>query len=223
MPRKSISKLLEEEAEKLASNRSESTVDVTAEVVSTEITNTENPEATANQTDLAAVIQDLHSSLEKSQAQETILQQQVNDLQSALAEQKAIAEKLTQELEETKQAAASEQKALTKKLTKGETALAEQKAVTEKLTQELEETKQTASAEQKAVTEKLTKELEEAKQTILQLAEANSQLIEENKKIKPPQPSSQLTYRKSHRPPDLPMQKTPVSSDDFAANTWLYD
>lgn len=222
MPRKSISKLLEEEAQKLTPSASESTVDITAEVVTTETSSEETSEATSNQTDLADTIKALQASLEKAQAQEAILQQQVNDLQAALSAQTALSEKLTQELEATKQTASSEQKALTKKLNTGETALAEQKALADKLTKELAEVKQTALVEQKALTEKFTTELEEAKQTILQLAEANSQLIEENKTLKQPQQSSKLTYRKSHRAPDLPVKNT-EPPDDFAANTWLYD
>ncbi|HLP89329.1 MAG TPA: hypothetical protein VK184_12150 [Nostocaceae cyanobacterium] len=109
-----------------------------------------------------------------------------------------------------------------------QTILSEQKALTEKFTQELETVKQTALLEQKALTEKFTQELEEAKQTILQLAAANSQLIEEKKSVKQPQPSSQpkinsqLTYRKSHLAPNLPVRKA-ETPEDFSKNTWLYD
>ncbi|WP_066381647.1 hypothetical protein [Anabaena sp. CA = ATCC 33047] len=93
---------------------------------------------------------------------------------------------------------------------------------------------ESALAQQKAAVERITKELYEAKQTALQLAEANSQLIEENQSLKqkPPTPTPKqpeqptykpVTYRKSHLTPEkLPVQPT-ESQDNFSANTWLYD
>ncbi|AUT00992.1 hypothetical protein CLI64_11590 [Nostoc sp. CENA543] len=100
---------------------------------------------------------------------------------------------------------------------------------------------QSALAEQKATVERVTKELHETKQTALQLAEANSQLIEENKsvkqeqeaqlqkqqekeKAKQPKPHQPVLYRKSHRTPEqYPVVQTNESKDDFSSNTWLYD
>ncbi|OCQ91210.1 hypothetical protein BCD64_24680 [Nostoc sp. MBR 210] len=91
---------------------------------------------------------------------------------------------------------------------------------------------QTSLSEQQASVERLTKELEEAKTTVLQLAEANSKLIEENKALQQPKASivpqkkdnyHQTDYRKSHRAPEKLPDMPAETKDDFAANTWLYD
>ena len=95
--------------------------------------------------------------------------------------------------------------------------------------------------EKQVLTEKLTKELHEAKQTALQLAEANSQLIAESnstvqvKQKNSPTPAKEeksaiqvkekynpAKYIKSRRIPEhLIERKKP--DDNFAENTWLYD
>ena len=100
---------------------------------------------------------------------------------------------------------------------------------------------QSALYEKQVLTEKLTKELHEAKQTALQLAEANSQLIAESnstvqvKHKNSPTPAKQeksaiqvkekynpAKYIKSRRIPEhLIERKKP--DDNFAENTWLYD
>lgn len=100
---------------------------------------------------------------------------------------------------------------------------------------------QSALYEKQVLTEKLTKELHEAKQTALQLAEANSKLIAESnstvqvKQKNSPTPAkeeksaiqvkekySPVNYRKSRRIPEhLIERKKP--DDNFAENTWLYD
>ncbi|WP_414564926.1 MULTISPECIES: hypothetical protein [unclassified Anabaena] len=105
-------------------------------------------------------------------------------------------------------------------------------------------------SEQKASTEKLTKELQEAKKAAIHLAEANSQLIEENNSLKQEREKELLKqekeknllqqekenksaiqvkekydpmgYRKSHRVPEHLLERQ-KEEDDFAANTWLYD
>jgi len=82
---------------------------------------------------------------------------------------------------------------------------------------------QTALSLQKASSERSQQELEEAKQMILQLAQSNSQLIEENKGLKQAKDGSKLNnYKKSHLLSEKLTDK-PKVSDDFAANTWLYD
>lgn len=100
---------------------------------------------------------------------------------------------------------------------------------------------QSALAAQKSSLEKVTKELSETKQTALQLAEANSQIIEENKAFKQAQETQiqqqkttektkeqkshqPVLYRKSHRTAEqFPVVQPTESKDDFSANTWLYD
>ncbi|WP_071190517.1 hypothetical protein [Trichormus sp. NMC-1] len=99
---------------------------------------------------------------------------------------------------------------------------------------------------QKALEERLTTELYETKKTALQLAESNSQLIEEInglKKVKEPvkepvketykEPiretyketsrSLSINPKKSHRSPERLQEKPNQSNDNFADNTWLYD
>ncbi|WP_138501118.1 hypothetical protein [Nostoc sp. PA-18-2419] len=100
----------------------------------------------------------------------------------------------------------------------------------------------TLASEQKTLAEQLTKELNDAKKTALQLAEANSQLIEEinvlkqsakttsqitakpTSAIRPVKESyNPLTYKKSHRSSEKLAEQQTVTNDDFAENTWLYD
>jgi hypothetical protein len=91
-------------------------------------------------------------------------------------------------------------------------------------------------SEQEALAERLTKELYETKQTALQLADSNSQLLEEIKVLNQPsqQPHSQLSqqasqisksiqYKKSHRSIERLQEKPNQDSEDFSKNTWLYD
>jgi chromosome segregation ATPase len=95
---------------------------------------------------------------------------------------------------------------------------------------------QTAFSEKEALVERLTNELYETKQTALQLADSNSQLLEEIKGLKQPsqQPHSQLSqqgsqisksiqYKKSHRSIERLQEKPNQDSEDFSKNTWLYD
>lgn len=125
-----------------------------------------------------------------------------------------------------------------------QTSLAASQAHEKTLEQQIVEL-QSALAEQQTSVERLTKELYDAKKTILQLAEANSQLIEESQTLKQEQEASKaakqqaqvaiqkqpepksykpvLSYRKSHRTPEqMPVQQS-EAQDDFSANTWLYD
>lgn len=95
---------------------------------------------------------------------------------------------------------------------------------------------QIAVSEKEVLAERLIKELSETKQTALQLADSNSQLLEEIKILKQPsqQPHSQLSqqgsqisksiqYKKSHRSIERLQEKPNQDSADFSANTWLYD
>ncbi|MDB9465575.1 hypothetical protein PN480_10475 [Dolichospermum circinale CS-1225] len=83
-------------------------------------------------------------------------------------------------------------------------------------------------SEKKALTERLTEELYETKQTALQLADSNSQLLEEIKVFKKPsqqtsQISKSIQYKKSHRSIERLQEKPNQDSEDFSKNTWLYD
>jgi chromosome segregation ATPase len=111
------------------------------------------------------------------------------------------------------------------------------------LQQQITELKSAAS-EQKASTQRLTKELDDAKKTVLQLAEANSKLIEENNLLKQEKENKSssiqvkenksssiqvkekynpVAYRKSHRIAEKLPEQPADTNDDFANNTWLYD
>ena len=83
-------------------------------------------------------------------------------------------------------------------------------------------------SEKKELTERLTEELYETKQTALQLADSNSQLLEEIKIFKQPsqqtsQISKSIQYKKSHRSIERLQEKPNQDSEDFSKNTWLYD
>jgi regulator of replication initiation timing len=83
-------------------------------------------------------------------------------------------------------------------------------------------------SEKKALAERLTEELYETKQTALQLADSNSQLLEEIKIFKQPsqqasQISKSIQYKKSHRSIERLQEKPNQDSEDFSKNTWLYD
>ncbi|MFM6673396.1 MAG: hypothetical protein ACKPJO_25240, partial [Dolichospermum sp.] len=87
---------------------------------------------------------------------------------------------------------------------------------------------QTVISEKKALTERLTEELYETKQTALQLADSNSQLLEEIKVFKQlsqqtSQISKSIQYKKSHRSIDRLQEKPTQDNEDFSKNTWLYD
>jgi uncharacterized coiled-coil DUF342 family protein len=99
---------------------------------------------------------------------------------------------------------------------------------------------QIAVSDQEALAERLTQELHETKQTALQLADSNSQLLEEIKVFKHPyqessqKPNQQLStqasqisksiqYKKSHRSIERLQEKPNQDSEDFSKNTWLYD
>ncbi|MDH6061358.1 hypothetical protein NWP17_13085 [Chrysosporum bergii ANA360D] len=100
---------------------------------------------------------------------------------------------------------------------------------------------QSALYEEQILTERLTKELHEVKKTALNLAEANSKLIEESNSSVPGNQKKPTTsekthrsaiqvqekynpvgYKKSHRIPEHLIE--PKKEDDISAdNTWLLD
>lgn len=91
---------------------------------------------------------------------------------------------------------------------------------------------QSTIAEHQATAQELNQQLHEAKQAAIHLADANSQLLEENTALKAP-PSQEsaiqvrekydpMGYRKSHRIPQQLLERA-AEPDDFGANTWLYD
>ncbi|MBH8564775.1 hypothetical protein I8748_21755 [Nostoc sp. CENA67] len=118
----------------------------------------------------------------------------------------------------------------------------EQSQKNEKTLQEKITDLQSALSEQQAAAERLTKELNEAKNTALQLAEANSKLIEENNSFKQEKENKAAVkekenkssiqvrekynpsdYRKSHRISEKLPEAPKDTNDDFSSNTWLYD
>ncbi|MBH8552306.1 hypothetical protein I8751_07950 [Nostocaceae cyanobacterium CENA357] len=115
--KQSLSDLIQEEAQKLTPTEDESTIEVQAEKVVEENTlaadtsSTETPEPTSarrtnpTKADLEVIIKELKETLEQSQKKEKTFQKKLADLQAALSEQQASAERLTKELNETKKTA----------------------------------------------------------------------------------------------------------------------
>lgn len=103
MTNRNLSELLQEEAQKFTPSQSESVIEITAEKVVE--TNSYSSAETVVQTNLEFTIKELQETLEKSQNQVVSLQQENSELQTALSEQKSLAESLTKELYETKKTA----------------------------------------------------------------------------------------------------------------------
>lgn len=102
-----LTDLLQEEAQKFIPSPDEATIEVNYEkVTETDIPVTDKTPAITNTvTDLQITIQELQINLEKSQNQEYSLQQEISQLQTALLTEKALTERLTKELYETKKTA----------------------------------------------------------------------------------------------------------------------
>ncbi|NET00586.1 MAG: hypothetical protein F6K61_08405 [Sphaerospermopsis sp. SIO1G1] len=139
MNKKSLTNLLQEETQKFTPSPDDSTIEVTAEkVIESELLPdeeiTKKSKSTKSKTptkaDLEVTIQELKESLEEYENQETELNQEIADLNTALSEQKTLAERLTTELRQ--------------EITDLNTALSEQKTLAERLAKELYETKKTA-------------------------------------------------------------------------------
>jgi chromosome segregation ATPase len=103
MVKKRLADVIEEEAQKFTPPQGESVIEVTAQTITEEAPAAET--TTANLEKLEKTVKNLQTNLEQAQQKEITLQQKIIDLQSALAEQKAIGEKLTKELDQTKQTA----------------------------------------------------------------------------------------------------------------------
>lgn len=93
---------------------------------------------------------------------------------------------------------------------------------------------QIALAERQTLIEKLNQELDETKKTALQLADSNSNLLEEIELLKKRTPSpaivkkdiyhpAQSHYKKDHRQLPVMKEKPESNKEDFGKNTWLYD
>lgn len=193
MAKKSISDLLQEEAQKLTPTVEESAIEVEAVEIAEQETSADDETATLTpepnstrrtnptKADLEVTIKELKETLEQSHKKEKKFQQKITDLQSTLSEQQAVAERLT-------------------------------------------------------------KELNEAKNTVLQLADANSKLIEENNSLKQEKENqaavkeketkssiqvrekyNPVGYKKSHRISEKLPEYPKETNDDFSSNTWLYD
>ncbi len=124
MVKKRLSDLLQEEAQKSSPPEGETTIEVTAIPVHSPVDEVQeaasNPaeedltlvveEATAKRThptkaELEATVKELTQTVEEVRQKEATLEQQIDDLQSALSEQKELALRLKKELKEAKQAA----------------------------------------------------------------------------------------------------------------------
>ncbi len=177
MPKKNLSNLIQEEAQKFTPLQGEPIIEIAAEsVLEVKTPINDIPDSTHNtQLELEASVKELQQIVFTLKQQESTLKQQISDLQIVVSEKEALAERLTKEVYETKQ-------------------------------------------------------------TALQLADSNSQLLEEIKVLKQPyqqsspQPSTQssqisksIQYKKSHRSIERLQEKPSQDSEDFSKNTWLYD
>jgi predicted nucleic acid-binding Zn-ribbon protein len=173
MPKKNLSNLIQEEAQKFIPLQGEPVIEVAAEaVLETQTLTTEIPDSPSNKKlELEARIEELGQTITALKQKEDTLKNKISDLQIVVTEKDALVERLTTELQETKQ-------------------------------------------------------------TALQLADSNSQLLEEIKVFKQPhtqtseqatQISKSIQYKKSHRSIERLQEKPTQDSEDFSKNTWLYD
>ncbi len=156
---------------------------------------------------------------EESSAEE--LETTVKQLQEHLENTRQNQEKLQQQIQEL-QAALSTKEATIKNL---QTSLEKMQNNEENLRQKIQEL-QSVLSEKDVLIERLNQELREAKQAAVQLAEANSKLIEEaqvSKKQK--EISKPVSYRKSYRAIEKIPPKQPQESTDSpdSAPMWLLD
>ena len=173
MPKKNLSNLIQEEAQKFTPLQGEPVIEVAAEaVLETQTLTTEIPASPSNkELELEARIEELQQTVSTLKQKQATLQNKISDLKVVVTEKDALVERLTTELQETKQ-------------------------------------------------------------TALQLADSNSQLLEEVKVFKQPhqqtseqatQISKSIQYKKSHRSIERLQEKPTQDSEDFSKNTWLYD
>lgn len=213
--RVSVSDLLQEEAQKFTPSEGESAIEVTAEAVSeqnepvAEESPTPEQSATAKRTtptkaDLEVTINELKESLEQSQKKEATLEKQVVDLQAAVAEQKALAKRMTKELDEAKKAAIH---------------LAESNSL---LIEEINLLKQ----EKESFTEANAKLVEQSKveQSKLEQSKQSSALKQQKPIYQPVKPGyHQDNYRKSYRTSERLATTQPDESEDTSSQMWLLD
>ncbi|MEA5550230.1 hypothetical protein VB713_04405 [Anabaena cylindrica UHCC 0172] len=115
MAKKNLSDLLQEEAQKFTPQVGDTAIEVTAQKVEEENSSSLVEETTSNSTspkrttptkaDLEVTIKELTATLEKANRKEVSLKEQISDFKTDLSAQKALAERLTTELHETKKTA----------------------------------------------------------------------------------------------------------------------
>ncbi|MBD2691874.1 hypothetical protein [Anabaena catenula] len=113
MAKKNLSDLLQEEAQKFTPQVGDSAIEVTAQEViednslpvQEESTPTSTKRTIPTKADLEVMIKELTANLEKAQKKEVYLKEQISELKTDLSVQKALGEKLTTELYETKKTA----------------------------------------------------------------------------------------------------------------------
>lgn len=113
MAKKNLSDLLQEEAQKFTPQVGDSAIEVTAQEViednslpvQEESTPTSTKRTIPTKADLEVIIKELTANLEKAQKKEVYLKEQISELKTDLSVQKALGEKLTNELYETKKTA----------------------------------------------------------------------------------------------------------------------
>ncbi|MBD2627123.1 hypothetical protein [Trichormus variabilis] len=113
MAKKNLSDLLQEEAQKFTPQVGDTAIEVTAKKVEEENSSpleeepasTSNRRTTPTKADLEITIKELTTTLEKVQKKEVSLKEQISELKTDLSVQKALGERLTTELYETKKTA----------------------------------------------------------------------------------------------------------------------
>jgi chromosome segregation ATPase len=239
MVRKRIADMLQEEAQKFIPTEGEPVIEVTATPIN-------SPENNGKESDDASV----DTSAEKELLTDTTQESSVKGTSRTKAELEATVKELKNnlaQLEESQVSLEKENNSLQKEnnsLQKENNSLQKENNSLQKQNTDL----QASFSEQKNLAEKLKKELNDTKKDALQLAEANSKLVEEMNALKQEeqekqqkqqkqetehreithQPSS-LNYKKSHRTVErlATTQPHPQEEKEFGADTssqmWLLD
>jgi hypothetical protein len=201
MVKKSLSDLIQEEAQKFTPTGGESAIEVSAvEVAEQTISAAEAPTQASEPTsskrtgptkaDLEITVKELQETLQEADQKQKTLQQKIVDLQSTLFEQKTLAERLIKELDETKKTALH--------LAEANSQLIEENNLLKK--------------------EKENNLLKQEKENdILKQEKQNHSLVKAKEIYNP------INYKKSHRSSEKLAQNQPDEYANDSAPMWLLD
>lgn len=233
MAKKRLADLLRQEAQKFSESDVAPPPEATAdenldpdaetiqEIPNPMATNPHTRRATQTKADLEATIKELRAALEQAHQKETTLQEEITQLQSASqADGEAAIRELKAALEDAHQKEAD----LHERVTELQTSLHAQKTFVEKLQEQLQRTSQ------------MKTELENAKKAALQLAQTNTQLMQELEALRKEKESPKVQvdktpdrgykaldrgYKFIERSSERFTQQPAEAPADFARNTWL--